>query len=120
MSRGSMNLLSNLLRGQSNCSKRSAPSWQSTRHRLHFEALETRDMLAATLFVDPSVAPSGSIFAKINDAIAAAHLGDTIKVVGGTYTENVVVDKTLTLVGGQVRVPGQSGASIVTPATPGG
>src|SRR5262249_15187279 len=49
-----------------------------------FEPLESRQMLTATLWVDPNVAPSGNIFAKISDAVAAAHSGDTIKVVAGT------------------------------------
>jgi parallel beta-helix repeat protein len=38
-------------------------------------------------------------YQHINDAIAAANDSDTIEVLSGTYTENVVIEKNLTLIG---------------------
>jgi parallel beta-helix repeat protein len=76
-------------------------------------------MLSATLWVDPNVAPSGNIFTKIAEAVAAAHSGDTIKVVAGTYAESVDVTKSLSIIGGQVRVSNEPvGASVVTSIPP--
>ncbi|HID62213.1 MAG TPA: DUF1565 domain-containing protein, partial [Anaerolineae bacterium] len=52
------------------------------------------------------VAPGGSCgganpcYAKIQDAINAASSGDTIKVAQGTYNENLVVNKAVSLLGG--------------------
>src|SRR5262245_2535024 len=81
--------------------------------RLRFEPLESRRMLA-TLWVDPNVVPSATIFSSISAAVAAAHTGDTVKVVAGTYNESVDVTKSLTLIGGQVRASGEPiGPSIV-------
>jgi len=85
--------------------------------RLRFEPLEDRRVLT-TLWVDPGIAPTPTIFSSISAAVAAAHSGDTIKVVGGTYQEQVDVTKSLTLIGGQVRVAGQSGASVIGPSDP--
>jgi len=84
------------------------------RRRLGFESLEHRRVLA-TLWVDPNVPPSGNIFSKINDAVAAAHSGDTVKVVAGTYLESVNVNKPgLKIIGGQVRASGEPlGPSLV-------
>jgi len=85
----------------------------SAGRRLRFESLEDRRVLA-TLWVDPTVPNGKTIFTKIGDAVAAAHSGDTIKVVAGTYIESVNVDKSLTIIGGQVRVPnGSSGSSVL-------
>jgi parallel beta-helix repeat protein len=90
----------------------------SLSHSLHhqqrfgFERLEDRRMLA-TLWVDPNVAATATIFSSIGAAVIAAHNGDTIKVVAGTYEESVDVNKSVTLIGGQVRVAGQSGPSII-------
>lgn len=42
---------------------------------------------------------SGADFIKIQDAISAASDGDTILVFPGIYSGNVVVDKSLTLIG---------------------
>src|SRR5262245_48612030 len=85
----------------------------SGKRPLQFESLEDRRMLA-TLWVDPTAPNGTTIFAKIGDAVTAAHSGDTIKVVAGTYLESVNVNKPLTLIGGQVRVPnGSNGSSVV-------
>jgi putative surface-exposed virulence protein len=85
-----------------------------------FEPLESRSMLTATLWVNPNVAPGGNIFSTISGAIAAAHAGDTIKVVAGSYAENVDVTKPLTIIGRQVPVGGAPvGASVLTASSPG-
>src|SRR5262245_41936062 len=64
-------------------------------------------LAAATLWVDPNVAPASGIFSTIGAAVAAAHAGDTVTVLAGTYAGSVVVNKTLTLIGGQVRAGGE-------------
>lgn len=86
-------------------------------HHLHFEPLEDRRVLA-TWWVDaPNANPAAGIYDTIQNAVSAfrTHSGDTIKVVAGTYNENVGVNKSLTIIGGQVRVPGAtSGPSVIT------
>ncbi|MCK6450186.1 MAG: hypothetical protein L6R19_04915 [Alphaproteobacteria bacterium] len=42
---------------------------------------------------------TGGDFGTINAAVAAASAGDTIQIFAGNYTENVVVNKSLTLIG---------------------
>ena len=59
-------------------------------------ALAARNASAATLTVDDD---GNAKYTKIQDAIDAAGEGDTIRVWEGTYEENVVVDKTVNLVG---------------------
>lgn len=77
------------------------------------EVLETRILLAATLFVDPASNHPGD-FHTIQAAVNAAASGDTIKVAPGTYQEDVTVTTPgLTILGGQVHRPGESGPSTV-------
>lgn len=52
---------------------------------------------AATLCVNPS--GKGSCYTSIGTAVAAASAGDTIQVGPGNYSENVVIDKSLALIG---------------------
>src|SRR5207302_4976849 len=67
---------------------------------------------ASTWYVSPTGPPSGTSggsctspsFNTINLAVAAASNGDTIQVCAGTYNENVIIPKTLTLNGAQVGV----------------
>ncbi len=60
-------------------------------------------------------------YATIGAAVAAAASGDIIQVCAGTYLENVVLNKSLTLLGKQVGVDARSRAdseSVVTPLIP--
>jgi parallel beta-helix repeat protein len=52
---------------------------------------------AATLCVNHK--GSGSCFSSIGAAVAAASANDTIKVAEGTYKEDVIIDKSLSLIG---------------------
>jgi parallel beta-helix repeat protein len=54
-------------------------------------------LFAATLCVNPS--GTGGCYSTINAAVAAASPGDTITVAGGTYKEDVVIGKALSLIG---------------------
>ena len=47
----------------------------------------------------PCVAPTGAEFTSIRDAIEWSSGGDTIRVESGTYAENFVLDKKITLIG---------------------
>jgi len=69
-------------------------------------------MLSATLWVDPASTHAGD-FHTIQSAVNAATPGDTIKVAPGVYAESVIVAKTLTIIGGQVHLAGETGPSIV-------
>ncbi len=61
---------------------------------------------SSTFYVSPAGSSGGAdtsctsaAYAKINDAVSAASAGDTVVVCVGTYTEDVAVSKSLTLVG---------------------
>lgn len=66
-----------------------------------------------------TVSPDGP-FTSISQAIVSANSGDTIKVIGGTYNEHVVVDKTLNLVGiDEPRIDGGGKGTVVQINAPG-
>ncbi len=54
-------------------------------------------LFAATLCVNPG--GTGGCFSTINSAVAAASPNDTVKVAAGSYAEDVVIGKALSLVG---------------------
>ena len=54
--------------------------------------------LAATLCVNP--AGTKGCFSKIGAAVRAASPNDTINVAAGTYKEDVIIGKPLSLIGG--------------------
>jgi parallel beta-helix repeat protein len=79
--------------------------------RPRLEALEDRTVLQATLVVSPGGTVLGS-FASVQAAVnAAAPSGDTILVDPGTYTEQVTINKSLTIEGNG------AGAIIQSPST---
>jgi parallel beta-helix repeat protein len=82
------------------------------------EVLESRVLLAATLLVDPA-STNPAVYHTIQAAVNAAHSGSTIKVAPGLYDENVTVSKSLTILGGQVVMAGESGPSTVEYETTG-
>jgi Right handed beta helix region len=59
--------------------------------------LSTGNLFAATLCVNPG--GTGGCFSTISAAVTAASPNDTIKVAVGTYTEDVVIGKALSVVG---------------------
>ncbi len=81
-------------------------------------------MLSAVLWVDNNPANAGPHpldFTTISAAVGAASPGDTIKVSPGIgpYDESVLVNKQLTLIGGQIRLAGEHGQTIVEVPTNG-
>lgn len=73
-------------------------------------------MLAAvTRWVDPNATANGTtIFADFTTAIAAAKNGDTIKAVAFNFDPGIVVNKSLTIIGGQIRDPAEpTGKTII-------
>jgi parallel beta-helix repeat protein len=106
---------------------RTAPRSARRRHLLNplgpvgqcaAEVLESRLLLAATLSVDPA-STNPAVYHTIQAAVNAAHSGSTIKVAPGLYNENVTVSKSLTILGGQVVMAGESGPSTVEYETTG-
>jgi len=76
-------------------------------------------MLAALLLAlpaaaaDHTVGPAGSEFSTIKDAVDWAVGGDTIRVMSGTYTDSIRIDKKLTLIG----VDSGGGAPVIAAST---
>jgi hypothetical protein len=68
---------------------------QQLLHRPRFEALEDRTV-PTTLIVNPA---DPTAFHTIGAAIAASHPHDTIQVAQATYNEDVLINKSLSLVG---------------------
>ena len=66
--------------------------------------------LAATLCVAPGGA--GGCYATIQAAVNAASAGDVITVATGTYPENVVIDRSITLQGTSATIQPAAGAAI--------
>src|SRR5690348_7546291 len=76
----------------------------SRRPRLEVEAVEGRTLLS-TLFVSPTGSFKGHpAFTTIQGAVTAARTGDTIDVGPGTYHENILITKPVTLLGAQAGV----------------
>ncbi|MGO9599563.1 MAG: nitrous oxide reductase family maturation protein NosD [Isosphaeraceae bacterium] len=75
--------------------RRNTRTRPSRQLRLEVEAVEGRTLLSTIL-----VGPGGSIQAAVN----AAKPGDTIKVAPGTYNENILIEKPVTLLGAQAGV----------------
>src|SRR5436190_16921145 len=71
--------------------------------RRSIEALEQRCMLSATRTVDDSFLTPNNVttFNTIQAAVDASNPGDTIKVKPGNYREDVLVGKTLTILGAE-------------------
>lgn len=62
----------------------------------------------------PLVVGTDAPFTTIQDAIAAAQVGDTIEVHGGTYAAPLLIDKTVTLIGiGNPIIDGYGAGSLV-------
>jgi parallel beta-helix repeat protein len=80
------------------------------------EVVEERQLLSATLLVNPLSSAPG-VFHTIQAAVNAAQSGDTIEVASGTYDESVTVNVPLTILGGQHDRTGQTGPSIVQSGT---
>ena len=58
---------------------------------------------------------AGAEFANVQDAVRQAVAGDTIEVRAGTYSGNVILDKTLTLIGsGSPALHGSGTGSVIT------
>jgi len=72
---------------------------------------------AATIIVDDS---GGADYLSIQAAINNASAGDTIEVQSGTYLENVVVNKTLSLMGIGMPLVNASGSGTAITITSGG
>jgi nitrous oxidase accessory protein NosD len=76
--------------------------------------LATGDADAATRVVDDDGADcSDATYTTITAAVAAAGKGDRIRVCPGTYAEQIVLDKPVTLVG----KPGAGGRPVIRPTT---
>ncbi|MFC3615389.1 beta strand repeat-containing protein [Lutimaribacter marinistellae] len=81
-----------------------------------YDAADNSALLGTNTFVPGpvTISSSESVFTSIQDAVNAASPGDTITVGAGTYAEDVVIDKALTLVSASgaasTIIDGQNGA----------
>jgi parallel beta-helix repeat protein len=73
--------------------------------------INSQNVEAANIITVGPDGPPAHNYSKIMDAISNATDGDTINVYGGTYQENIVIDKSINLVG----ISGSSSTSIITP-----
>jgi parallel beta-helix repeat protein len=78
-------------------------------------ALISTIIIHAAGALEYTVAPSGAEFTSIQVAINRAYPGDTILVNSGTYRENILLNKTINLIG----VESGGGAPIIDPANNG-
>lgn len=71
---------------------------------------------ATTLVVDDDLACPGATFTSIQVAVNAASPGDTIQVCAGTYNEQVILNKQLTILGAQSGVDARTRTAAPSPA----
>jgi hypothetical protein len=80
---------------------------QTANARRRFEALEGRQLLTVTIDGSPT------IYNTIQQAINAAVAGNTVRVGAGTYAENVLVNKSISVVG----ATGKASDIVIDPAS---
>jgi parallel beta-helix repeat protein len=101
-----------------------APRRQPVRFRPQLEYLEARTLLSATIFVNAAdagaLAQDGTAlhpYGTIGQGVNAATNGDTVQVAAGTYAEQVIINKTITLDGAQAGVDARTRSGSESVAT---